>query len=183
MSNSTDRIIQNLVNQDRSSQEEFFRIHAAYIHGIAIRYIQDYHIKEEVVQDSFVKIFLNISKFDSSKSSLKTWMTSITVNTCLNALRKTHKHIHLQDLTHVKTENSYEANAISIMRTKDLMSIIQSLPYPQRQIFCMYEIDGYNHNEIAEALKIPSATSRSYLSRTKKQLSILINNTKILMLV
>lgn len=53
---------------------------------------------------------------------------------------------------------------------EQLMYIIEQLPDGYKQVFCLYEIEGYSHKEIADQLKIKEATSRSQLNKSKQLL-------------
>jgi len=60
---------------------------------------------------------------------------------------------------------------------------MDQLPEQQRMIFNLYEVEGYNHEEIAEMLNIPEGTSRTYLMRAKKRLKALyMANSEYIML-
>ncbi len=184
MQQISEKDIKLCIQGNRSAQERFFSNSCGYIHGVAMRYISDFRDKEEVIQDSYVKIFESLQTFDRTKASLKTWMTKITVNTCLNKVRK--KKMLTSDIEHVAHISSFNHlgnNAVEKLDVEDLLSIINSLPNPQKQIFNMYEIEGYNHNEIGKLLDIAPATSRSYLSRVKLKLQEKINSLHLIYLL
>jgi RNA polymerase sigma-70 factor (ECF subfamily) len=61
-------------------------------------------------------------------------------------------------------------DAISLLAAQDIIEILNHLPQFHKTVFCLYEIEGYSHDEIAEQLGIPVSSSRVYLTRAKKQL-------------
>lgn len=65
------------------------------------------------------------------------------------------------------------AMASDELQVKDILALMNRLPELQRTIFNLYEVEGYNHEEIAEMLNIPHGTSRTYLMRAKKRLKAL----------
>ena len=62
------------------------------------------------------------------------------------------------------------ANAIDNLNAQDILNLMKELPAIQLTIFNLYEIDVYNHDEIAGMLNIPVSSSRVYLSRAKEKL-------------
>ncbi len=182
MDNISEEILRACTKNNVQAQRLFFDQTKHYLHGVSIRYISDYHLREEVIQDAYVKIFSHLKSFDKRKSSLKTWITTITVRTCLNALRT--KNIITSNLEGTPASSSSQ-NALPLenMKAEHILQVIEQLASPSREIFNLYEIEGYNHQEIAKMLNIPSATSRSYLSRAKKKLQkLLLEFTNLILL-
>ncbi|MBK8850254.1 MAG: hypothetical protein IPN73_08855 [Saprospiraceae bacterium] len=70
-----------------------------------------------------------------------------------------------EELDHVVADSINDCDDLD-----HLMQIIEALPDGYKQVFCLYEIEGYSHKEIATALQIQEATSRSKLNRSKELL-------------
>jgi len=68
------------------------------------------------------------------------------------------------------------ANAIDTLSVQDILKMMKELPPIQMTIFNLYEMDGYNHDEIAQILNIPASSSRVYLSRAKEKLRTAIRS-------
>lgn len=137
------------------------------LYFVVRRYIKDEFSRENVLQDVFLKIFNALDKFDSQIASFNTWSTTIAIRESLNALRK--KKMDFVPLDYFENEIMQSLDPLlAAMETDQILSIIDQIPDKYSVIFNLYEIDGYDHNEISEMLKIPASTSRSYLSRAKK---------------
>lgn len=65
---------------------------------------------------------------------------------------------------------SFAPQAIDTLNVQDIFKLLNTLPYVQRMVFNMYEIDGYNHEEIGQSLQISASSSRVNLSRAKEKL-------------
>ena len=89
MSNET-QIIQDCLKQDRAAQKKFYELYSGKLFVVALRYMKDRESAQDVLQDSFVKIFryLDTFRFDSP---LEAWLRKIVVNTALKALKKDKK--------------------------------------------------------------------------------------------
>jgi len=156
-------------------QELLYKRFYGYAMGISLRYCINRDDALEVVNDAFIKVFNGINNFNSDRP-FKAWLRTITVNTAIDRHRK---DLKLQ--LNIAIENampivSSSANAIENLNVQDILNLMKELPAIQHTIFNLYEIDGYNHDEIAELLAIPASSSRVYLSRAKEKLRTLLRS-------
>ena len=134
--------------------------------GICLRYAKDYTAAEDILQESFIKIFNKISQF-SFEGSFEGWVRRIVVNTAIDKLRK-------QSLLYVLTDDYSKYDTInyddvtSSISAQDLIKLVQELSPQYRLVFNMFAIEGYPHSEIAEILGISEGTSKSNLSRARQ---------------
>jgi RNA polymerase sigma-70 factor (ECF subfamily) len=95
------------------------------------------------------------------------------VNTAIDRRRKDLKLQLNVELDHANPV-VVNVNAIDNLNAQDILNLMKELPAIQLTIFNLYEIDGYNHDEIADLLNIPASSSRVYLSRAKEKLRKMI---------
>ncbi len=152
-------------------EELLYRRFFSYAMSIAVRYIGNSEDAIEVVNDSFLKVFDNLSEFDTSKP-FKAWFARIVVNTAIDSYRKNLKHDHgitdLEDGVHQWNER--EPMAEVQLAAEDILRMFDKLPHTYRVIFNLYEIERYSHNEIGEMLGIAESSSRAALTRAKRML-------------
>ncbi len=135
---------------------------------ICRRYAKDQPEAEDMLQDAFIRIFNHISQFKSA-GSFEGWLKKITVNTAIGILQKRKvKIVTISDDQHEM--ESQDINVLSDLNAEDLVKLINQLPDGYRMIFNLYVVEGYSHDEIAEMLKIKTATSRSQLSKARAML-------------
>ena len=167
-----DEIISGCKTGNLKYQELLYRQFYGFAMGIALRYCVNRDDALEVVNDAFIKMFNSINNFSSDKP-FKAWLRTIIVNTAIDRRRKDMK---LQ--LNVSIDNALNignnANAIENLNAQDILKLMKELPALQLAIFNLYEIDGYNHEEIAQLLAIPVSSSRVYLSRAKEKLRTLL---------
>lgn len=132
---------------------------------------------EDVLQQSFIKIFNKIEVYEVTRGTVFNWMYRICINEAISHIRK--KKIHFVDISEIKNDSDYTENIIDEMTIDYIMDAIKQLPDIYRIIFTLYEIEGYNHIEIGGKLNIGVPTSRSYLSRSKTQLRKILNEQMI----
>ena len=66
--------------------------------------------------------------------------------------------------------HDHSPNAISNLTALEIIELLNRLPKDHKKVFCLYEVDGFSHEEIARQLDISESSSRVYLTRAKKQL-------------
>ncbi|MGV8138140.1 MAG: RNA polymerase sigma factor [Mangrovibacterium sp.] len=161
-------IIRNCVRKDGKAQEMLYKQFFGYAFGVALLYNKQKGKALEVVNDSFLKVFAQISKFDTSKH-FKAWLRKIVINTSIDCFRKESGKVFLHEKASFHVPDS-RPNVISDLTAKDVIQLLHQLPEIQRIVFSLYEIDGFNHDEIGKKLNIPPSSSRVYLTRAKKKL-------------
>ena len=171
-----DKIIQGLKNEDRKTQQWLYDKYAPILLGICRRYVKITEDAEDVLIDTFFKIFTNIHQYKGD-GSFEGWMKRIAVNESLMLLRKNHNFRLTVEISNI--EISTKSSALDNLKERDVMALLEKLPTGYRTIFNMYVVEGYKHREIAEILKISINTSKSQLILAKKRLRALLNNQEL----
>jgi RNA polymerase sigma factor (sigma-70 family) len=163
-------IIRRCKEYDKSAFKELVSIYSPLLMSICTRYMGDKHYAEDMLQESYIKIFKNIMTYQDI-GPFKSWLAKITVNTCLQEIRK--KNVIID--TDIKDiEEVGGADYIMINDEIGIMKIIEELKMPHKVVFNLYVIEGYSHLEISELLGITEATSRTHLSRARKMIQELL---------
>ncbi|MEO3404585.1 RNA polymerase sigma factor [Mucilaginibacter sp. CAU 1740] len=149
-------------------QELLYKQFYGYAMGISLRYSLNRDDALEAVNDAFIKVFNAIGSYNTDKP-FKAWLRTIMVNTAIDRRRKDLKfqlNVELDNAAPVRSN----MGPVDNLNAQDILKMMVELPAIQRTIFNMYEIDGYDHEEIATMLNIPVSSSRVYLSRAKERL-------------
>ena len=172
MEDNLHNIIKGCRKQDRNSQHELYKLFYAYGMSISIRYVKNEDEAIHILNDSFMKVFSRIRKFDE-QYDFKPWFRKIVVNTSIDYMKKQNKLImksQLEEARHIQDRE----DILSKIGYKELINLVQSLSTAYRTVFNMYVIDGYKHDEIAKTLNISVGTSKSNLSKARAQLRDMI---------
>ena len=164
-----DILVKKCIEGDNRAQKKLFDLFAPKLFGVCLRYMKDHDLAQDTLQDGFVKIFTKLSDYNG-KGSFEGWMRRITVNTCLDQLRKDQKlkmNTSIDDVSFLVKDNHWIEEELT---AKDLLKLVESLPDGYRVVFNMFAIEGYSHKEIAEQLNISENTSKSQFSRAKSHL-------------
>ncbi|WP_374951433.1 RNA polymerase sigma factor [Mucilaginibacter sp.] len=153
-------------------QELLYKQFYGYAMRISVRYSLNTDDALEVVNDAFIKVFNNLGTYNTDKP-FRAWLRTIVVNTAIDRRRKELKFMANTDLDAAVGVGA-SAQVIEGLNAQDILKLMKQLPQIQLTIFNMYEIDGYNHDEIGKILNLPASSSRVYLSRAKDKLRQLI---------
>ena len=138
---------------------------------ICRRYARDEATAKDYLQDSWLRIYNNLDKYDKTRP-FEAWIRKITVNVCLKNIRDQKDSFEeLADISIDTTESPIEK-----LNSEDLMKFVNALPIVFKAVFNLYVIDGYSHKEIAKLLQISEATSRSKLLRGRMWIQQKINS-------
>jgi RNA polymerase sigma factor (sigma-70 family) len=145
--------------------------------AICRRYAVNDEQVSDVLNDGFMKVYTNISKYDSSRP-FKTWLSKIITNTAIDHYRANLKFSLHEDLSDHEDIGEH-ATIYGDMAYKELLALVQELSPSYRLVFNLYAIDGYSHEEIAALLKISVGTSKSNLFKARQKLQERLNNYPI----
>jgi RNA polymerase sigma factor (sigma-70 family) len=157
------QFIQRLMAGDEQAYTYLCDHYAGMLFGIITRIVPDVSHAENLLQDSYIKIWKNISKYEPSKGTLATWMINIARNTAIDFTRSKYysqlvKNQNIENSVHYKIEsNEMEISTDNI----GMREMINSLPpHYQEIIDCMY-FRGYTQQEISEEFDVPLGTVKT----------------------
>lgn len=169
----------NVINFKELMYKSFY----GYVMGVVIRYTANAHDAQELVNDSFIKIFKHIHTFNSTASSndaylksFKGWLGKIASRTAIDHLRKEKRKF----VTHELDSNNGQLNQVYVsqeINVHEIMNLLNKLPITHKLVFNLYEVEGFSHDEIAQILHIPASSSRVFLGRAKNKLRELYAQT------
>ena len=154
---------------DRRAQKAIYDALASKMYALCIRYMGDRETAEDVLQDGFVTLFAKLDTY-TGEGSLEGWARKIFVNTALMSLRKNDVLKESDEMDSARGVTSEAPSAVQDIGYKELCKMISELPAGFRTVFNMYVVEGYSHQDIADALGISVNTSRSQLLRARAML-------------
>ena len=144
--------------------------------SVAMRYMKIENAAEDVLQESWIKIFKAINRYEDHQK-LQGWLKTIVINTALSELRT--KKATIISLEPNQTLGLSQGEQIeSKLNMEDLMKVISEIPSPSREVFMMNIIDGLSHKEIGAHMGITESTSRVHLTNARKYLRKLFSESK-----
>lgn len=142
---------------------------------VANRYVKDSFLAEDVMQDAFIKAFKNIDSY-KNEVAFGVWLKKIVINQSIDYLKKNRLElVAIDDEIITNTEDDWKIE--STISVDIILETIQNLKEKYRLVLTMYLLEGFDHQEIAEVLKISENSSRTHLFRGKKILKEQLQNT------
>ncbi len=158
-------IIKGCQKRDPIAQKELFGMFNNSMFGICLRYAGNYDDAQDILQDSFLKVYEKVHQFQF-KGSFEGWIRKIMINTALEKFRSKYQVIDINDNIR-EVDRKVSSDISSDIAVKELLKIVQELSPKYRVVFNLYAIEGYSHKEISEMLNISEGTSKSNLSRAR----------------
>lgn len=163
--NEERKLIADCVSNNAKAQRAFYERYYKKLYVVALRYSKTTFEAEDILQESFIKIFQNIKDF-AFESSLDYWVKRVVINTALKQNRKKLEKMQMEDVNEMYDEPTEEVT-LAKYNFQELLKMIQQLSTGYQMVFNLYAIEGYKHNEIAEMLGISEGTSKSQYARAK----------------
>ena len=160
-------LVKDCLKGKPAAQKQLYEHFAGTMLAICYRYTKSMADAEDVMQEGFVKVFLNLHQY-GFKGELGGWIRRIMVTTAINALKRNSRYqtdmMYPDEHLHIAASDSHPEVR---MEAKELADLIRQLPTGYQTIFNLYAVEGYNHVEIGKMLGIRESTSRSQYARAR----------------
>jgi len=158
---------------DSEAFEKLYRKYYKRVYSLCLRMLGDPTLAEDLAQEVFLQVFRKIGSFRGD-SAFTTWLHSLTVNQVLMHFRKRgvklEQTVDDQELASVVDTPLGSTRRISIVDRLALDKAIAQLAPGYRAVFVLHDVEGYEHEEIAEMLRISVGTSKSQLHKARMRL-------------
>lgn len=157
--------VQRAAGGDHQAFERLYRDHVGRVFALALRMAGD-RAAEDLTQEVFIRAWEKLGTFRGD-AQFGTWLHRLAVNLILSRRETMRK----RDARHVASEGVVERLRAPTRRSSgaalDLEAAVQTLPDGARQVFVLYDVEGYGHEEIANRMGISVGTSKSQLHRAR----------------
>jgi RNA polymerase sigma-70 factor (ECF subfamily) len=160
---------------DAKAQRILYDLFKGKLMGLCRRYTQSREEAQDVLQESFIRIFSHFHQLKSS-DKLESWMKSITVRTAINYYHKGKgRALMFSNVEELVNQQVIDETSLHNFTDEYLIGLVNALPDGCRIVFNMFAIEGYSHAEIATMLHISEGTSRSQFYHAKYLLKEKLN--------
>jgi RNA polymerase sigma factor (sigma-70 family) len=167
-------IHKELVEQCRKGSREahykLYKLYSKAMFNICLRMLNKRSEAEDMLQDIFTEAFQRINNY-RFESTFGSWIKQITVNKCINELKRKKAELEfLDDIERIDIPEEKDDKPSEYelgMNVQNVKLAMEQLPDGSRTIFSLYLMEGYDHTEIAEILKISESTSKSQYMRAR----------------
>lgn len=176
MENQELKWIERASRGDAAAFNRLMEMHERRMYAVALRICGNREDAQDCLQEAMLRVYRSISGF-KGQSSFGTWVYRITMNTCLDELRrkKNRQNTSLDSLldqgwSPSDVSNSPEKHALQSEARKCLHNAIRELPEDMRSAIILRDIHGLPYDEIAKVLDINVGTIKSRISRGREKL-------------
>jgi RNA polymerase sigma-70 factor, ECF subfamily len=174
-------LVQRCAGGDELACAELVDEHQRMVYQLALHLLGDHNEALDLSQEVFLRVFRTIGRF-RNQSALRTWIYRIVVNQARNRQRwwrRRHRAEQVSLDDHIRQNGDLASNATGcspdqVLKQKELASRIwvalEALPFDQRSIIVLREIDGLSYEEIAFSMGVAIGTVKSRLARARESL-------------
>lgn len=158
-------LIEAIRRKDKLGSEALYDMYSASLYGVIFRIIQHEEIAEDLLQDTFVKIWNSFDSYDASKGRLFTWMVNIARNISIDKTRSKdfRNSSKTEDIeNNVLSKDMQSSNALN-PEVLGLKELVAKLKPEHKIILDMVYFRGFTHTEVSEELEIPLGTVKTRL--------------------
>jgi len=174
-------ILERLRDGDESAFNEVYTQFSPDIYNVAFHYLQDAAQSEEILQETFISLWLNKERIDVS-GDLWVYLFVIAKRKSLDILRNIKKSkVLLERLSDAADvlRNSTEEKVLAKEFQRLVDIVVNSLPEQQQKIFRLSRQEGLSHNEIANILNISSNTVKNHMVQANKTLKLRLQHAML----
>ena len=173
-------LVQRCAHGDEAAFAELVTEHQRMVVQLAMNLLGDRDEALDLSQDVFIRVFRTIGQF-RGQSALRTWIYRIAINQARNRhrfWRRRHRADQVSIDAHIATHGDFRSGVESgpdrILAQKELAARLQhaldALPFDQRSVVVLREVDGLSYEEIAFSLGVAVGTVKSRLTRARQTL-------------
>jgi len=167
-----EELVHALRHREKMAAEALYDMYSASLYGVIVRIVIDTAVAEDVLQESFVKIWQSFSSYSAEKGRLFTWMVNIARNLSIDKIRsKDFKNqTKNQELENNVTFIDEQKNTVYKPELLGIKDLVQKLKPEQKSILDLVYFKGYTHVEAADELGVPLGTIKTRLRMAIQQL-------------
>jgi len=177
-------IVKMLHQNDKQVMAIIYDQYAPALYGVVLRIVKTEAAAEDVMQDAFVKIWKNGTKYNSSKGTLFTWMLNITRNTAIDKIRSAgyRKNERIQTIDHHVYNQESTSNAINPDEI-GVRELLNNLDDKYREVVDLIYFNGFTQQEVSEHLNIPLGTVKTRLRIALRELREIFDLTSVVAII
>ncbi len=161
-------LVHRLLQRDVRAFEQLYDRHSRIVYCLVLRILQQASTAEEVVQDVFLQLWRNASRYQERRGPFVPWLLTLARNRALDNLRlkserQRRREDQTEELPSISEAPDYESALDEKRRAAVVRSLMSSLSAQQKKAIEMAYFEGLSHSEIAAALQEPLGTVKSWI--------------------
>ena len=162
---SEPELVQAILEKDKNGAEALYDMYSSSLYGVIFRIVQHQEIAEDLLQDTFIRIWNSFSSYDSTKGRLFTWMVNVARNIAIDKTRSKEfrNNSKTEDIENNVLIVDKQINSKINPEIIGLKDLIGKLKPEYKIILDLVYFEGFTHVEVAQKLEIPLGTVKTRL--------------------
>jgi RNA polymerase sigma-70 factor (ECF subfamily) len=162
---SEEELVLALQRREKAAAEALYDMYSASLFGVIVRIVNDEALAEDILQDTFVRIWNSFSSYSTEKGRLFTWMVNIARNLAIDKTRSKdfRNQTKNQELENNVTSIDEQRNTVYNQDFVGVKDLVELLKPEQKSILDLVYFKGYTHVEAADELGLPLGTIKTRL--------------------
>ena len=166
-------IIARLQRREPQAMAELYDRYGAMLYRLVLRMVRDDGVAQDLVQETFLRAWNRASSFDCERGAAGPWLLAIARNRALDYLRaqgRRGQDIELNETEHSSLFVDFSAGALNIDVVRQVRRALDDLPSGQREAIELAYYEGMSQTEIAERMRQPLGTVKTWMRRAMSQM-------------
>jgi RNA polymerase sigma factor (sigma-70 family) len=157
------QLISLLYRQDKDAFSYLYDNYSAALFGVILRIVIKEETAEDVLQETFVKIWSNFESYDKTKGKLFTWMVNVARNLAIDKTRSKNFQNEKKNFSSEKNVDYIDSHKSTEFKPDNIgiRELLNKLPTDQQQLIDMAYFQGYTQQELADVLQMPLGTVKT----------------------
>ncbi len=159
-------ILKRIAIGEKNAVQEFLDAYGGLVWSLALRMVSNSDEAEDAVQEIFIDIWKNAFRYDENQASETTFVAMIARRRLIDRLRKHKRQPHIDSIEDILTEPENNDQSVQVcIEAKEAAQAMKILRPEQRRVLHLSIVQGYSHQEIADALDMPLGTVKTHARR------------------
>ena len=168
-------LAKRLKDRDPRAMSELYDRYGRVAYSLIYRVVRNSGAAEDLVQETFLRVWNRVQSFDQTRGALGPWVLAVARNRAIDYLRsvdgrRTAGALELDRLETPSCFSNFEDNALTLSRARVLRSAFDKLTPTQKQVIELAYFEGLSQTEMAERMKQPLGTVKTWVRAALKAL-------------
>ncbi len=159
-------LLERVAAGDRAAFRQLYDLQSSRLYGVALRVTRQASLASDAVHDGFLQVWRNAARFDGSRGTPEAWLVSLVRYRALDIARRRVRETSDENIP--EQEDTDPTALERLERSEDgraLHNCLSQLEEDRRKLILLSFVDGLTHSEVAEKLRMPLGTAKSWIRR------------------
>ena len=170
-------ILKSCIKGDRKAMEELYQKMYPSMVKTALGFVCNELDARSIYNNSMLKVFRQLNTLKGNEGAFYSWCKKIVINESLDFLKSALVKKSFEQLEQAQYQPTSDTERYDFEEKEGIFQSLQHLPETSRAVFCLFALEDYSHQEIAEKLNISVANSKWHLHSAREKLKKILFNT------